>query len=57
MRMRFLTAMVALASVFGTQQAFAKHSTTTTAANKKHHKKHAKKNQAATAGTAARQMK
>jgi len=43
MRMRFLTIAVALASLFGSQEAFAKSSTKTTTASKKHHKKHSKK--------------
>jgi hypothetical protein len=55
MRTKLFTIVVALASVFASQQAFAKSSTTTAAASKKHHhKKHAKKSSTAT-GTAARQ--
>jgi hypothetical protein len=43
MKTKFLAMAMALASLFGAQQAFAKHSTKTTAATKKHHKHHMKK--------------
>lgn len=42
MRIAFLTIMVAMASVFGVQQAFAKTPSTTEVMFKKHHKKHVK---------------
>ena len=57
MRLRFLTILVALASVFAVQQqAVAKNSTKTTATNKKHHKKHVKKTGATRTAKAAPTM-
>jgi hypothetical protein len=43
MRKRVLAIAVALASMFATQQAFAKHSTKNASESKKHHKKREKK--------------
>jgi hypothetical protein len=43
MKKRILTVAVALASVLGVQQAFAKSSTTTASSSKKHHHKKHKK--------------
>ena len=47
MKIRFLTIMVALSSMFAVQYAVAKSSSTVEVAKKKHHKKHVKQAEAA----------
>jgi len=54
MRARLLTIAVALASVFGAQQAIAKSSTKPTTNKQHHHKKHMKKTAALTTAPTAK---